>query len=91
MMVGPITLLLLALHIGRQWGGWLTLPSLAYLVVLLGTYLSRWMEFRCGCPMTATGEPATTDQLRRYALASGTIGIAIWFVANLVGHHLIDR
>jgi hypothetical protein len=91
MMVGPITLLLLALHIAQQRDGWFTLPSLAYFFVLLGTFLGRWMEFRCGFPMTAMGEPATTDHLRRYALASGTLGVAIWLIANLVGDHLIYR
>jgi len=90
MMVGPVILLLLALHIARQRDGWFTLPSLAYLVVLLATFLSRWMEFQCGFPKTATGEPATTEHLHRYALASGTIGIAVWFIANLVGDHRIN-
>lgn len=90
MMVGPVTLLLIALQIAREWDGWFSLPSLAYIVVLLATFLGRWMEFQGGFPKTATGEPATTDHLRRYALASSTIGIAVWFIANLVGDHLID-
>jgi hypothetical protein len=91
MMVGPITLLLLALHIARQWDEWFALPGLAYLVVLPGTLLGRWMGSRCGFPKAATGELATTDRSRRYALSSGTIGIATWFIANLVGDHLIYR
>jgi hypothetical protein len=85
MMVGPITLLLLALSIAGQRGGWLTLPSLAYFPVLGGTMLGRWLEFRCGFPLTATGEPATTDHLRRYVLAAATLGLAVWIVANLPG------
>jgi hypothetical protein len=91
MMVGPITLVLLAVSIAQRWDGWFTLPGLAYFVALLGTVLGRWLEFRCGVPMTATGEPATADHLRRYALAFGTIGVGIWLVANLAGDHLMNR
>jgi hypothetical protein len=91
MMVGPIALLLLVLNIAREWDGWLTLPGLAYFVALLGTVFGRWLEFRCGFPMTATGEPAVADHLRRYALAFGTIGVGVWVVANLAGEHLMYR
>ena len=85
MMVGPITLCVLALSIAEQRGGWLTLTSLAYLAVLGGTILGRWLEFRVGHPMTATGEPATTEHLRRYFLGAATLGLAVWIVANLPG------
>jgi hypothetical protein len=83
MMVGPITLILLALSIVERRGGWLALPSLAYFPVLGGTILGRWLEFRAGHPMTATGEPATTGHLRRYQLTAATLGLAGWIVANL--------
>jgi hypothetical protein len=69
MMVGPFTLFLLALAIAEQRGGLLTLPSLAFFPVLGITMLGRWLEFRVGHPVTATGEPATTEHLRRYLLA----------------------
>jgi hypothetical protein len=85
MMVGPVTLLLLALSVAERRGGWLTLPSLAYLAVLGGTMLGRWLEFRGGHPLTATGEPATAEHLRRYLLAAATLGLAVWVVANLAG------
>jgi hypothetical protein len=35
--------------------------------------------------MTATGEPATTEHLRRYFLGAATLGLAVWIVANLPG------
>jgi hypothetical protein len=46
----------------------------------------RWMEFRLGTPLTATGEPATADDLRRYALGLGLIGLGVWVVVNLIGN-----
>lgn len=85
MIVGPITLILLAVSIAGQRGGWLTLPSLAYFPVLGGTMLGRWLEFRVGDPMTSTGEPATTAHLRRYLLTAATLGVAVWIVASLPG------
>jgi hypothetical protein len=71
MMVGPITLFLLALAIAVQRGGWFTFLSLIYFPVLGGTMLGRWLEFRCGFPMTAEGEPATTEHLRHRDQAQG--------------------
>jgi hypothetical protein len=83
-MVGPITLFLLAISIVDRRGGWLSLTSLAYFPVLGGTVLGRWLEFRVGHPMTATGEPATTEHLRRYALAATALALAGWVVAHLL-------
>jgi hypothetical protein len=88
MMVGPITLALLALQIVQQRHGWLTPTSIGYILVLGVTLLGRCLEVRSGSPTTVTGEPLTKDHLRRYALAAGTIGVAIWFVANLVGDQI---
>jgi hypothetical protein len=85
MMLGPITLALLALSIAGQRGGWLTPPNLAYFPVLGGTMLGRWLEFRGGHPMTSTGDPATTEPLRRYLYAAATLGIGVWLVVNLPG------
>jgi hypothetical protein len=85
MMVGPITLMLLAFQLTQQRQGWLSATTAAYFLVLGGTVFGRWMEFRSGLPMTVTGEPATTGHLHRYSLAAGAIGAVIWLAANLVG------
>ena len=44
--------------------------------------LGRLLEFRVGHPMTSTGEPATTEHLRRYPLAAAALGLAVWIAAN---------
>jgi hypothetical protein len=85
MMVGPITLALLALSIAQQRAGWLSPQSLAYFPVLAVMLLGRWLEFRCGQPMTSTGAPATATDLRRYLLVAGSLGLAAWVVAILPG------
>ncbi|MFI5458573.1 MAG: hypothetical protein ACHRXM_24330 [Isosphaerales bacterium] len=48
--------------------------------------IGRWSEFRFGLPLTATGEPANADHLRRYVWVMGGLGLGIWVVANLVGN-----
>jgi hypothetical protein len=85
MMVGPISLALLALSIAQRRAGWLSAQSLAYFPVLAVMLFGRWLEFRCGQPMTSTGEPATAADLRRYLLVAGALGLATWIVANLPG------
>ena len=84
-MVGPFALALLALSIARNRGGWLSPPSLAYFPVLGTTIFGRWLEFRGGHPMSATGEPATEAHLRRYLIGAATLGLAVWIVANSLG------
>jgi hypothetical protein len=71
--------------------GWLTGLDLAFLAVLGGMLLARWLEFRGGDPQTATGEPATLAHLRRYTLVALLLGLAVWVVANLVGNHWLNR
>ena len=51
--------------------------------------LGRWTEFRYSRPLTATGEPATADHLRRYTLVLSILGLGAWVAANLVGNQAI--
>jgi hypothetical protein len=83
---GPFALGVCAISIAGRRDGWLSLPDVVYFVVLAGMLIGRWAEFRAGAPLTATGEPATADDLRRYALGLGLIGLCAWVVANLIGN-----
>lgn len=91
MMLGPLALVLLAVRIAYLGQGWLTGVDVAFLAVLGGVILARWLEFRGGNPQTATGEPATPDHLRRYSLAVLAVGLAVWVLANLLGNHWLSR
>jgi hypothetical protein len=86
MMVGPFALATLALSIAGQADGWFSPTDLLYFVVLAGMLIGRWTEFRFSLPMTASGEPATADHLRRYVLGLGLLGLVAWVVANLIGN-----
>lgn len=91
MMVGPLALAGLAAAIIKVGTGWLTALDLAFLAVLGGMLLARWLEFRGGDPQTATGEPATLTHLRRYLLFALVLGLTVWVVANFVGNHWLSR
>ncbi len=86
MIVGPFTLATVAISIAGRADGWLSASDLVYFVVLGGMLIGRWTEFRFGLPLTATGEPATAEHLRRYALGVGVLGPVLWVAANLVGN-----
>jgi hypothetical protein len=86
MIVGPFALGVCAISIAGRRDGWLSLIDVIYFVVLAGMLVGRWTEFRSGAPLTAIGEPAMPDDLRRYAVALGLIGLGAWVVANLIGN-----
>ena len=69
MMFGPILLAVFAYLIIKTGNGWLTRFDFAFLAILGGVILARWLEFRGGNPRTAEGEPATAAHLRRYVIA----------------------
>lgn len=89
MMLGPMILIVLALNIATIGTSWFTMMDIAFLVVLAFVLAARGIEFLGASPQTATGEPATMDDYRRYALVVLAIGLAIWVVANVVGNHLL--
>jgi hypothetical protein len=86
MMVGPFALATLALSIVGRADGWFSPSDLLYFIILAGMLIGRWTEFRFSLPMTATGEPATAEHLRRYVLGLGLLGLGFWVVANLIGN-----
>jgi hypothetical protein len=87
--IGPFALAVCAFGIAGQRDGWLSPSDLIYVVVLAGMFIGRWIEFRMGTPLTATGEPATADDLRRYAQGLALLGLGIWVIANLIGNRAV--
>jgi hypothetical protein len=86
LMIGPLALILALYHIVTTSTGWWDASDIIYFVILGGMILGKWLEFRGGNPQTASGEPATPAQLRRYALTVLVAGPIIWVLANLVGN-----
>jgi hypothetical protein len=89
MIVGPFALAVCTISIAQRGDGWLSPLDLVYFLVLCGMLIGRWSEFRFSQPMTATGECATAQHLRRYVWVTGGLGMAIWVGAKLIGNHVI--
>jgi hypothetical protein len=90
MMIGPMTLAILAYNIGTHGGGWLTGLDIAYLIVL-AAILARWLEFRSGQGQTAEGQPLTAADLRRYLILTSVLGFAVWVGMNIIGNVWLAR
>ncbi len=87
MMIGPLTLAILAYAIVNVGSGWLTVADIAFFLVLGGVVLARWIEFQGGNPQKATGEPATPADLHRFVVVTLILGLVVWVIANLIGNH----
>lgn len=91
MMIGPMILTLLAVTIINIGSGWFTLADFAFLALVGGLILGRWLEFRGGAPLTYTGEPASPAHLQRFVLWTIIVGLTAWVIANLIGNHWLTR
>ena len=80
---GPMLLVVAAGAIATKSKSLFSFADGAYFFVLGAMLVGRWAEFRDGEPRTATGEPATRQDLRRYALAVSCIGLLVWGGATL--------
>lgn len=91
MLIGPVSLLLLAFAIIQSGAGWFTVPDLMFFIVLVGIIGARLFEFHSGSPLTTTGEPANLTDIQIYLIGVGTIGVFGWIIANLIGNHWLAR
>jgi hypothetical protein len=87
---GPMLLavsgLLILLHPDT---GWLTTADITYLATVAAMILGRLVEFAGGRPLTSTGEPATPDDFRRFAVLIFGGGLLLWVLANLISNYVL--
>lgn len=84
MFVGPLLLVAATIAVAAKRNGWVSFADVAFFLVLGAMLAGRWFEFRLGDPQTATGERATRQDLRRYALVMVALGLGVWGAATLV-------
>ena len=89
-ILGPVALVGITYAIITGGTGWLTLLDVAFGFTAGLMLLGRWVEHRSGAATTLTGEPATTEQLRRYVMILIPVTAAVWGAANLVGNHVLN-
>jgi hypothetical protein len=87
--VGPLALAGITYGIVSTGTGWLTGLDAAFGVVVVLMLVGRWVEQRSGTATTLTGEPATGQWFRRYALLLPALAVATWIVANAVGLYVL--
>jgi hypothetical protein len=87
--VGPLALAGITYCIVSGGTGWLTGFDAAFGIVAGLMLLGRWVEQNSGSATTLTGEPATSEQLRRYVTILVPVTAAVWVIANVVGNHVL--
>jgi hypothetical protein len=84
MLFGPFVLLVSAFVLLGKRAGFPSFPDFAFAAAVGAMLLGRWLEFRTGTALTATGEPATGQHLRRYWLWAAIFGLAVWVITAVV-------
>jgi hypothetical protein len=84
MLLGPLLLFVATLCLFKARDSLWGLGDLAYFVCLFAIVLARWIEFQSGFGLTADGEPATAQQIRRFTLAAVVVGLAVWTGATVL-------
>lgn len=80
MFAGPAVLFLLALTIAQKEEGWFGPASIAFLVVLIGVIIARWVDFD-----NAYGEPTTPAEIRTFTAGAIFVGFVGWVIVNVLG------
>jgi hypothetical protein len=88
--IGPLLLLTLLAIILTTGRGWLTAVDVIFFLALGGLLAARVIEHRGGDPQTATGQPATQDDLRFYLMVTPLAGLIAWVLANAIGNHWLQ-
>lgn len=89
MMIGPLAIAMAAYRVWSSGGGWVTATNQAYFIALAITLLGRVLEFCGGNPQRATGEPATSSDLRTYIAGVIVVGLLLWLTVNVLGTYAL--
>jgi hypothetical protein len=78
-LIGPGTLSILAIIIMATGRSWLSLPSMAFLLVVVAVAVARWLD-----PINSDGTAVTARQRLIYVVLVISLGIAGWIGSHLV-------
>lgn len=82
---GPCGLAFSGLALVTGKGGWITPPSIIYLVVLGAMAGGRYLEQKSGNGLNAAGEPSTWDDYHKYVRTVMPALFGVWVVLNVIG------
>jgi hypothetical protein len=80
MMGGPALMLFLAAIMIQRGGGWDAPASIAFVVVMFASIAARRLD-----PHNGYGELTAAGELRKHAIITIGIGVALWLIANALG------
>jgi hypothetical protein len=89
MFIGPLILGSVVYQTVAQRDGWFVFRDIVFAIALALMIGARWLEIRTGAGETATGEPATVEHFKRYAMILVPVAAVVWTVAKVVGTHVL--
>jgi len=89
-LLGPMLLFGTIIHNAVSPRGWLSVWDAAVGLVVAAMLACRWREQRSGAATTAYGELSTPEHFRRYVVALIVVAGLAWFLANLLGNHVLS-
>jgi hypothetical protein len=84
--IGPLGMLVMLVKIAEQGDGWATGHDVTFFVLMFAAVGARWIDYRCGDPITGQGKGAKPGGAGRYTLLIVPLGLALWIAANLIGN-----
>lgn len=82
--LGPVALLISGMMLVMNHGGWLSLASLVFLIVIPVMIAGRFIEQKSGFGLDSTGDPATWSGFRTYVLIMVPALVGVWTVLNVI-------
>ena len=83
MLFGPFLLLLTTIGIFRS-KALFNFLDVAFVAIVVGMILGRWVEFKSGIALTAQGTPMTAGHLRNYMFVTGALGATLLLTSMVV-------
>lgn len=81
MILGPATLFALAMLMAQHRGSWMV--DLGYVSAVMLVLAARYLDISRFDGTTDTGEPATIEHFRRYAMKLFLVAAAVWSLVHL--------
>jgi hypothetical protein len=78
-LIGPGTLSILAIIVMATGSSWLSIPSIAFLLMLVVVAIARWLD-----PVNSVGTAVTVRQRVVYVVLIISLGVAGWIGTHLV-------
>jgi hypothetical protein len=84
MLLGNVGILISSVSIAKHNGSFLSYADLAYWLIIAFVIGIRYIDITRMQGLTATGEPATINNWRRYVLYMGIFACVLWGIVHAI-------